>query len=342
VKRFGVPLIVLLVLLAVAIPFALHYATMQRVVVSPDELSLPADGALHRAVEISLRRSAPIDPSAVVVEGITAEVVAESGTVAEVVIQSPVNPATLRLTVRYGNTSAAVVMHFKPDFTDRFKDGTPDFLRLHLASDRDAFRAWFTTLADTAAGLTPQRLPPEINDCATLLRWCYRNTLHAHDETWLMDMPLDTMPPLPSIVQYNYPLTPLAANLFRVRSGPYADGDVANGAFTQFANAETIWRYNTFFVTRDVHLARPGDLLFYRQLEQNSPYHSMILTGVGHNWAVYDTGPHNQGLLLKSGEVRRVALDDLLQHPDTRWRPLPENSNFLGVYRWNILREDHR
>ena len=37
--------------------------------------------------------------------------------------------------------------------------------------------------------------------------------------------------------------------------------------------------------------ARPGDLLFYRQLEQNSPFHSMILTGTAHDWAVYHTGP---------------------------------------------------
>jgi uncharacterized protein YfaT (DUF1175 family) len=64
----------------------------------------------------------------------------------------------------------------------------------------------------------------------------------------------------------------------------------------------------------------------------------MILTGAGHDWAVYDTGPIGKG----PGEVRRVALEDLIHYPDTRWRPLPENSNFLGVYRWNILREDLR
>jgi uncharacterized protein YfaT (DUF1175 family) len=87
-----------------------------------------------------------------------------------------------------------------------------------------------------------------------------------------------------------------------------------------------------------VHAARPGDLLFYRQLEQNSPFHSMILTGPDHDWAVYDTGPIGK----EPGEVRRVALEDLIHHPDTRWRPIPENSNFLGVYRWNILREDLR
>jgi hypothetical protein len=68
----------------------------------------------------------------------------------------------------------------------------------------------------------------------------------------------------------------------------------------------------------------------------------MILTGAAHDWVVYDTGPIGSGPHQMSGEVRRVALDDLLHHPDTRWRPIPGNSNFLGVYRWSILREDVR
>jgi uncharacterized protein YfaT (DUF1175 family) len=171
-----------------------------------------------------------------------------------------------------------------------------------------------------------------------MLRWCYRNALHAHDEAWLRSMAMEALPPLGSVVQYAYPFTPLGANLFRVRVGSFAAEDVANGSFAQFANAKTLWQLNTFFVTRDVRAARPGDLLFYRQLEQNSPYHSMILTGAGHDWVVYHTGPIGAG----PGEVRRVALEDLLHHPDTRWRPIPQNSNFLGVYRWNILREDPR
>ena len=50
---------------------------------------------------------------------------------------------------------------------------------------------------------------------------------------------------------------------------------------------------------------------------------------------VYHTGPNKQG----KGEMRRLLVSDLLHHPDARWRPLPENTNFLGVYRWNILRE---
>ena len=107
-------------------------------------------------------------------------------------------------------------------------------------------------LADTAASLPQERLPREINDCAALLRWCYRGALHAHDEAWQAAMPFETLPPLASVAQYAYPFTPLGANLFRVRSGIYSAADSGNGNFAQFADAETLWRRNTFFVTRDV------------------------------------------------------------------------------------------
>ena len=32
------------------------------------------------------------------------------------------------------------------------------------------------------------------------------------------------------------------------------------------------------------------------------------------------------------------ALTELLAHPQPEWRPLSSNPNFMGVYRWNILR----
>ena len=49
---------------------------------------------------------------------------------------------------------------------------------------------------------------------------------------------------------------------------------------------------------------------------------------------VYDTGEDHGN----PGELRRVLLSELLDHPQPQWRPLPGNPNFLGVYRWNILR----
>jgi uncharacterized protein YfaT (DUF1175 family) len=331
-------LVLVLVLLAVAGGFAWRSARRQRLVVSPRELTLPADGAPHRAVGVRLSRSGRIDADALVATGVPARVLAEGDSAATIEVQSTVNPGTERLVLHYRGAAVSAAIHFVPDAGDRFGDGTPDFLRLHTAADRAAFRAWFTALADTAATLPPERLPHEIDDCAALLRWCYRNALHAHDEAWQATMPMDVLPPLASVVQYAYPFTPLGANLFRVRSGVYAADDATNGSFAQFADVKTLWQRNTFFVTRDVRAARPGDLLFYRQLEQNSPFHSMILTGAGHDWVVYHTGPIGNG----PGEVRRVALVDLLHHPDIRWRPIIENSNFLGVYRWNILREDLR
>jgi hypothetical protein len=49
---------------------------------------------------------------------------------------------------------------------------------------------------------------------------------------------------------------------------------------------------------------------------------------------VYDTGEDHG----KAGELRRVTVAELLDHPQAQWRPVEGNPNFLGVYRWNILR----
>jgi uncharacterized protein YfaT (DUF1175 family) len=54
------------------------------------------------------------------------------------------------------------------------------------------------------------------------------------------------------------------------------------------------------------------------------------------NYVVYHTGPDGAA----PGEIRRLAMNELLRYPDTQWRPVPENPNFLGVFRWNILRTD--
>jgi uncharacterized protein YfaT (DUF1175 family) len=226
-------------------------------------------------------------------------------------------------------------VRFNLDPTDGYGDGTPDFLRLHDGADRQAFRAWFTAIADSVADLPPEKIPAEINDCSALLRYAYREALRIHDDRWLHDAQWEGEAPGASIHQYHYPQTPLEAALFRISSGSFQPGDLNDGSFAQFADARTLMQRNTHFVSRDVRVARRGDLLFYRQLEQNSPYHSMIVTGDDADWVVYDTGPIGK----ERSEVRRVSTEDLLHHPDLRWRPVPGNSNFLGVYRWNILRE---
>jgi uncharacterized protein len=222
-------------------------------------------------------------------------------------------------------------------------DGTPDFLRLDSAADREAFRDWFAAIAEYQALRPTTELPVEINDCAALLRYAYRGALHAHTGEWLEENKLEALAFLPSIRKYSYPHTPLGTGLFRVR--PPLPAENLHQSFAEFADAKTLIRLSTFFVSRDVRLALPGDLLFYRQLEQSSPYHSITFIGRSRFIAgegledpilVYHTGPTGKA----AGEMRRVQLRQLMQHPSPRWRPLPGNSNFLGVYRWNILREN--
>ena len=220
-------------------------------------------------------------------------------------------------------------------WTDRFGDGTPDFLRLNDPADQAAFRRWFTLIAEYQAVRPKAEVPAEITDCASLLRYAYREALKRHDDTWFTQTGTEVSALPGEIRAWRYPETPLGAGLFRVRPGSFEPADATNGTFAQFADAKTLVERNAYFVTRDVRQAQPGDLLFYRQFGQSSPWHSMIVTRIGGQAAVvYDTGEDHG----KSGELRRVTLAELLDHPQPQWRPIPGNPNFLGVYRWNILR----
>ncbi|MBI1786814.1 MAG: DUF1175 family protein [Acidobacteria bacterium] len=222
---------------------------------------------------------------------------------------------------------------------DRYHDGTPDFLRLDSAQDRRVFQTWFTFLAESQYFRQPGRLPGEINDCGALIRFAYREALREHDGAWASSLDLDAVPGEGSVRKYNYPRTPLGASLFRVAVGPFRPP--GHEAFAQFADARTLYQANTHLVTRDIRRARRGDLLFYRQIEQNLPFHAMIYLGPsqlesgGGVYAVYHTGPIGKS----PGEIRRPSIAELLGHPSPRWRPTVGNRNFLGIYRWNILRE---
>ena len=224
---------------------------------------------------------------------------------------------------------------------DSAGDGTPDFLRLDDPRDQTAFRRWFTFLAEAQHFQLPAARPVEIVDCAALIRYAYREALRPHAAAWAAGAQLPLVPPLESVARYQYPYTPLGAALFRVREGAFRPSDVSDGAFAQFADAQTLRRLNTHFVTRDLARALPGDLLFFQQDSDHMPFHSMIYLGEsqfakdGAPYVVYHTGPDSGG----PGEIRRLSLPELLRFPQPQWRPIAANRNFLGVYRWNILRE---
>jgi uncharacterized protein len=255
-------------------------------------------------------------------------------------IRAGVQPGALTVTVTGANIKPVQrTIELQPDFSDSYRDGTPDFLRLQSTADREAFRRWFTLLAEHEA-LSPVPAHEEINDCAALLRFSYREALKPHDDTWIATLQLHNVPAVDDVRKYGVPYTPLANKLFRVREGNFVAADINDGTFAEFADAKTLMHLNAHFISREVADARPGDILFYLQFGQHSPFHSMIFVGRSHyssgnDWVVYHTGPNGK----TPGVLKRVTLSSLLQHPDPRWRPVRGNSNFLGVYRWNILRE---
>lgn len=248
-------------------------------------------------------------------------------------------------------------------WTDSFGDGTPDFLRLTDSADQEAFRQWFAQIAEYQAMRPAAQAPKEITDCASLLRYAYREALKKHDAGWFKDTGMGGGS-LPGEIQaWHYSDTPLGAGLFRITPGPFVQGDESDGAFAQFADAKTLVERNAYLVGRNVWQAEPGDLLFYRQFGESSLWQSMIVTRVGSGAAVvyyagedqssHGTGPvpgdpsqspHGRGPvrgdpnLGAGGELRRVELTELLADPEAERRPLASNPNFMGVYRWNILR----
>src|ERR1035437_8413301 len=74
---------------------------------------------------------------------------------------------------------------------DRFGDGMPDFLRLTDPADQAAFRRWFTLIAEYQAIRPRAELPEEITDCASLLRFSYREALKRHNDSWFLDTGID-------------------------------------------------------------------------------------------------------------------------------------------------------
>ena len=120
--------------------------------------------------------------------------------------------------------------------------------------------------------------------------------------------------------------------LFRVAGAP-------SPKYAEFADAKTLIRPERTPLGRDTRALRPGDLLYFHQPGQREPDHLMVFVGRSHfetdgdDWVVYHTGPLDGG----PGEVRKVRLSTLAQHPSPRWRPLASNPQFIGVFRLAVL-----
>ena len=197
-------------------------------------------------------------------------------------------------------------------------------VRLTDESDHDAFRSWFTFLADAQF----YRPTADVTDCAGLVRHAAREALKAHTPEWHRLAALPEAAPFPDVRE-------------RPRGGDagWPLFEVGPGRYAEFADARTIVTRNTRAIGRDVASARPGDLLYFRQDTQPAPDHLMVYLGRSRfeagaqDWVVYHTGPTERG----PGEMRKARLADLMRHPAPRWRPLPHNPAFVGVFRLDWL-----
>ncbi|MGD0931809.1 MAG: DUF1175 family protein [Candidatus Korobacteraceae bacterium] len=213
--------------LAVVATGAVVCAFTVRHTMAPATLSLqlsptavPADGFTSTELKITLSNGRPVralqvtveDPHRAVVESVTVD-----GDTAAASLRAGVLPGATKVRVT-GSGFAAQEIAFNTflDSSDAIGDGTPDFLRLHDPADRVAFRRWFTFLAE-AQYFRGRALPAEIDDCAALLRFAYREALRPHDAAWAHQMALPAPASASDIQQYQYPYTPLAAALFRCR-----------------------------------------------------------------------------------------------------------------------------
>jgi uncharacterized protein YfaT (DUF1175 family) len=321
-----------------------RHPSSPRISFALSQVTIPANGLASARLELrSLdhRTLKGLQLATSDVHRLHVEAINVEGDHATALLRSGVMPGRVGVDARLnGSVEAHAEIETLLDDGDSTGDGTPDFLRLSGEADRQAFRRWFVFVAEAQFFAGPD-LSPEVKDCAGLLRFAYREAARDHDGRWARTLHL---PPIaadvPSVRQYNFPFTPLGASLFRVHAGRFRASDLEDGAFAEYADANTLRRYNAYFISRDLAMAKPGDLLFFRQFGQDSPYHAMIFVGRSQfedgpdAYVVYHTGPIRE----TAGEIRRPSIHDLLRHPDTRWHPASENPAFLGVYRWNILR----
>ncbi|SHL14197.1 hypothetical protein SAMN05216288_1162 [Pseudomonas punonensis] len=176
------------------------------------------------------------------------------------------------------------------------------------------FRAWFVRIAQEQLRQGPSPRWHQ-QDCVGLVRFAANEALKVHDAKWLHANGLSNRY-LPPELELDDAQRRLAQNWQQGggKQGPYV-------------NAIKMIQFNSQLVGRDLNGARPGDLMFF---DQGDDQHLMIWMGRD---IVYHTGtttPTDNGM-------RAVSLQQLMTWKDTRWIPDDANPNFIGIYRLNFL-----
>lgn len=104
-----------------------------------------------------------------------------------------------------------------------------------------------------------------------------------------------------------------------------------------YVGAEELIGFNFTKLGRNTDLLdlKTGDILVYysenKKLEDR--FHLMMILKNPINQSGFLVAYHN-GKRDQMAEIRRVSLHQLQTSPNSEWQPLPNNPNFLGIYRW--------
>ena len=182
------------------------------------------------------------------------------------------------------------------------------------AQQSQVFRAWFVRIAQEQLRQGPSPRWQQ-QDCASLVRFAANEALKVHDAKWLRANGLSN--------RYLPPELELSAAQ-RQLAQQWQQGGGQSGPYV---NAIKLIQFNSQFVGRDLNQARPGDLMFF---DQGDDQHLMIWMG---RHIAYHTGTSTQ----TDNGMRSVSLQQLMTWKDTRWIPDASNPNFIGVYRLHFL-----
>ena len=143
---------------------------------------------------------------------------------------------------------------------------------------------------------------PQQRDCAGLVRFVYKQALGVKDPLWLS----------------------------------------WENTYTHYANAELLISKNFTKVADEVTDTtqngdlQTGDILTFRRDDQKKEdqWHLMILMESPWQKKKWLVTYHNSARDETAG-VKKLWLNDLVNSELDNWKPLKENKNYVGVYRWN-------
>jgi uncharacterized protein len=176
------------------------------------------------------------------------------------------------------------------------------------------FRSWMVLLINVQIRQGPN--PRWFHrDCAGLVRFAVNEAFKDHNAVWLRRNGMSNRS-LPLDIRLRPAQKPLLQGWTQL-----------DGRRLPFATAQVLIQRNSYFISKDLNQALPGDLLFF---DQGDDQHVMVWMG---RYIAYHTGMETPG---DSG-LRAVTIQELMKWKDTRWRPEENNPNFVGIFRLYFL-----